>query len=1107
MTQSESDISILVVDDDPVMLKLVIHYLQQKNYQAFGVSNADEALARLNEDNFDLLILDHYMSTGMTGLEMLKKLRKDGIDMAVIMLTGASDQDLVIEAMQSGALDFIKKGKGKKFFNKLERGVMRALHVSHLKRQMTQTHAALEESEKRYRQLFLGSKAVLLIVDPEDGRVVDANKAACRFYGFGLKEFRTKKISDINTLSPEEIKVEMDLAQKESREHFYFKHRRADGSVRYVEVHSGPIVMDDRTNLYSIVHDITDRHRAEVFLAGQHKTLEKLAKQEPLGEVLDELTQMLEEQHANAHFAIFSVNKDGRYYLESAPHLPEEFVLSARTRGIDQYCSLLKGECGLSGFKGVKARCDTCQARSWMEISGIADAVVQSIYSPTREMIGFFCAFFPEKMSQSDKDITLDYMKKNASLAGIAIEHHKQVQAINHQAQFLQTVIDAVPTPIYYEDREGVYIGCNDAMADFFERSTEEIVGHQINEFYPEGRDKFDEVNKTLLEKGGSTVVEGAMKRSDGDHHVMIHKARFQEPDGTPGIVGAVIDVTESKLTEKQLRLAQTVFDTTSEAIVVTNLENRIQAVNPSFSHVTGYSEQEVLGKDPSFLSSGRHDEIFYQRMWQQLGATGRWQGEIWNRRKNGDIYAEWLSISAVLDANKNVSQYVAVFSDITKRKRAEELIRHQANYDALTNLPNRTLFLDRLSRSMMRAKRQETQVALMFLDLDRFKWVNDTLGHNIGDVLLQEAAARILHYVRETDTVARLGGDEFTIVLPDLKHTQDVEKVARKILEVLSKPFQISGQEIFVSGSVGITIYPDDGKELELLLRNADTAMYRAKEAGRNDFRFFTAEMNTEAHQQMILERDMRQGIERDEFIVHYQPVVDLRTDKVVSCEALVRWQHPRRGLIGPGFFISIAEETGLINKIGEIVLRQVCNQIKIWQDDAVMQDVRVAVNLSPRQLQSENLLNEFLQILEEAGVSPNSLTLEVTESLVMQDPEGAAKLLDDIRAMGFKVALDDFGTGYSSLNYLKRFSFDVLKIDRTFITDIESDEGDAALVEAIIVMAHKLGIHVVAEGVETNPQHDFVSGQKCDFIQGFFYSQPLTPEAFMEFCEKHNA
>lgn len=1106
MAITHTDASILVVDDDPIVLKLVSRFLEVKKYQVVGCSNALEAHDILQKASFDLVILDHYMSPGLCGLEMLKRMRAEGNEVGVIMLTGSDDQELVIEAMQSGALDFVKKSEGQDFLDKLEQAVLRALHVSRLEKKMAAAHNALQESEERYRELFVGCQAVFLIINPETGLIVDANEAACRFYGYTLEELTQKKISDINMLSADEVQTEMARAREEKRTHFYFRHQLADQSVRHVEVHSGPIKFNETTHLYSIIHDITDRHRAESFVAGQHRTLEKLAKQFPLEEVLDELTQMLEDLNRGTSFAIFTVHDEGRYHLESAPHMPKEFVEQARKEGIEEACRLARGECGLSMFEDVVADCNSCQARQWMQTFGIHSAVVEPIYSTHKVMIGFFCAFFPENASAEQKAESQSYMRKNAPLAGVAIEHFKQVEAINHHAEFLQTLIDAVPTPIYYKERDGRYAGLNAAMAEFFERPASQIIDHSMKELYPETSDQFTRVDELLLEQGGNQVVEGALERSDGVHHVVVHKARFIKPDGKPGIVGAVMDVTESKKTEKELRLAQTVFDTTSEAIVVTDLQNRIQAVNPSFTHVTGYTELEVLGRDPGFLSSGRHDKHFYNQMWEHLSQTGRWQGEIWNRRKNGDIYAEWLAISAVYDKQGDITQYVAVFSDITKRKKDEELIRHQANYDALTNLPNRNLFTDRLSRSMVRAKRQKTQVALMFLDLDRFKWVNDTLGHNIGDMLLQKAAGRILKCVRESDTVSRLGGDEFTIVLPDLLNTHDVEKVARKVLETLSEPFNISGHEIFVSGSVGITVYPDDGKELELLLRNADTAMYRAKEAGRNDFRFFTAEMNAEAHQQMILERDMRRGIERDEFLVHYQPVVGVEQNKVVSCEALVRWQHPRRGIIGPGAFITIAEETGLINHLGEIVLRQVCEQIKAWESDPVMRSVRVAVNLSPRQLQNDNLLNELVAIVEEAGVSPHSLTLEITETLVMQDPEAAAKLLEDIRSVGFKVALDDFGTGYSSLNYLKRFSFDVLKIDRTFIKDIENDESDAALVEAIIVMAHKLGINVVAEGVETDLQHEFVAGQKCDYIQGYYYSQPIAPDAFTAFCEKLN-
>lgn len=1102
---STHEISILVVDDDPVFLQVLESFFKRKGYQVLAVSNAESAFDHLKKDDFDLIVLDHLMSPGMSGLEMLRHLRSQENSIAVVMLTGTEDENLVIDVMKSGALDYIRKSSGQVFFAKLDQAIKRALHVNALEKKMQQTHQALRESEKRYRQIFFGCKAVLLIVDPVDGRIIDANKAACHFYGYHLSEILKMKISQINTLKPDEVELEMAQASIEKRSHFFFIHRMKDGSVRDVEVHSGPIDVDGRPHLYSIVHDISQRRRTERFVAGQNRTLEKLARREPLENVLNELTNTMEEQKIGAHYAIFSVDSNGRFILESAPKLPKAFVDKTQIEGLMERCDLMKGRCGdISFLEGAPYEvCQTCSARTWMEENAIVSAHMEPILSSKQVMIGAFCAFYPKNLDKEDQQNCHDYLKSNAPLAGIALEHYKAVQSIEDQATFLQTIIDAVPAPIYYKGSDGCYIGCNTAMEEFYEHKREELLGHRLDEIFPEEEIRiFKNSDDELLRNGGSQVIEGVIYRSDGQRHVLAHKARFTCPDGSPGIVGAVIDITERKLYENELRLASTVFETTSEAIFVTDTKNCIQAINPAFTHVTGYSEEEVIGRDPGFLSSGRQDASFYHRMWVQLSEKGRWQGEIWNRRKNGDLYAEWLAISAVYNNKEEICQYVAVFSDITKRKKAEELIRHQANFDALTNLPNRNLFLDRLGRAMVRAKRNHNQVALMFIDLDRFKSVNDTLGHNVGDLLLQEAAVRLTHSVRETDTVSRLGGDEFTIVLPDLTHGGDVEKIAQKALEQLAEPFHISGHEIFVSGSIGITTFPQDGNEIESLLRNADTAMYRAKEAGRNGYRFFTSEMSEETQERMVLERDLRHAIEHNEFIVHYQPVVDVATGVTISAEALVRWQHPERGLLAPGFFIAIAEETGLITQIGKIVLEQVCGQIKKWQTDPIMKDIRVAVNLSPRQLQNKNVVSDLEELIAEAGISAHSLALEITETLVMQDPEGAAKLLEDIRKMGIKVYLDDFGTGYSSLNYLKRFSFDVLKIDRSFIMDVEFDEGDAALVEAIIVMAHKLGIKVVAEGVENKNQLAFVNSQNCDMIQGYYYSKPLPSDEFSLYC-----
>lgn len=1102
---STHETSILVVDDDPIFLKVLEAFFKENGYQVTAVLNAEIALEHLKNNAIDLIILDHLMLPGMSGLEMLQQLHSQENPIAVVMLTGTEDEKLIVDVMKSGALDYIRKSSGEDFFANLGQAIKRALHVNALEKKMQQTNLALRESEKKYRQLFFGCKAVLLIIDPADGRIIDANKAACHFYGYHLSEILKMKIPEINTLGPDEIEKEMAQASMEKRSHFYFVHRMKDGSIRDVEVHSGPIDVDGRQHLYSIVHDISQRRRTERFVAGQNRTLEKLARREPLQDVLNELTNTMEEQKSGAHYAIFSVDITGEYKLESAPKLPKAFVDKVQAEGMQERCHLMEGRCAHISLldDDTNAVCETCYARSWMKDNGIVGAHMEPILSSNQVMIGAFCAFYPKKLGKQDELVCHGYLKNNASLAGIALEHYKAVRSIEYQAEFLQTIIDAVPAPIYYKGADGCYIGCNSAMVEYYEHQREELLGHRLEDFFPENEIQiFKECDEELLESGGAKVIEGMVNRSDGERHVLAHKARFTSPDGSFGIVGAVIDITDRKLYENELRLASTVFETTSEAIVVTDTKNCIQAVNPSFTHVTGYSEEEVIGRDPSFLSSGRQDGSFYQRMWVRLSKTGRWQGEIWNRRKNGDLYAEWLSISAVYNNKEEICQYVAVFSDITKRKKAEELIRHQANFDALTNLPNRNLFLDRLGRAIVRAKRNRNQVALMFIDLDRFKEVNDTLGHNVGDLLLQEAAVRLTQSVRETDTVSRLGGDEFTIVLPDLSSRGVIEKVAQKALEQLAEPFHISGYEIFVSGSVGITTFPQDGNEVESLLKNADTAMYRAKEGGRNGYRFFTSEMNEETQKRMVLERDLRHAIEHNEFIVHYQPVIDVVTGVTISAEALVRWQHPERGLLAPGFFIAMAEETGLITQIGKIVLEQVCAQIKKWHSDPILKDIRVAVNLSPRQLQNKNVVSDLEELIAKAGITAHSLALEITETLVMQDPEGAAQLLEDIRRMGIKVYLDDFGTGYSSLNYLKRFSFDVLKIDRSFIMDVEFDEGDAALVEAIIVMAHKLGIKVVAEGVENENQLGFVRSQNCDMIQGYYYSKPLPANEFSLYC-----
>ncbi len=551
-----------------------------------------------------------------------------------------------------------------------------------------------------------------------------------------------------------------------------------------------------------------------------------------------------------------------------------------------------------------------------------------------------------------------------------------------------------------------------------------------------------------------------------------------------------------------ELKLAHTFYEASSEGIVITDADNRIIAVNPAFSWITGYSEEEVLGKDPSFLSSGRQGDAFFHEMWSTLQRLGRWQGEIWNRRKSGELYPEWLSIVAIKDKEGNTEQYMAVFSDITRRKRDEEKIWQQANFDMLTGLPNRTLFMDRLDQSMHLAHREGKLAALLFIDLDRFKWVNDTLGHAAGDTLLQMVAERLLNCVRETDTVARLGGDEFTVILSDIDHQHDVDSVAEQILQRLSTIFTIQEQDVMIGASIGITIYPRDATEVGELMRYADTAMYRSKQAGRNTYRYYTQEMNEESERRMRLEHDVRLALGRNELAIHYQPIVDT-TGRLVGAEALLRWHHAELGVIPPDDFIPLAEETGVIVDIEKWVISEACERMAGWNEQCE-HPLFISVNISAAHCNN----GQCKMLVDDSVISgklkPGQLKLEITERMMMENTDRVVSMFEQLRKRGVQLAVDDFGTGYSSLSYLKRFPVDVLKIDRAFIRELPGDVEDVALVEAMIAMAHSLGMKLVAEGVEDAEQYAFLVERGVEMMQGFYFSRPMPEAEFSEYLDR---
>ena len=570
------------------------------------------------------------------------------------------------------------------------------------------------------------------------------------------------------------------------------------------------------------------------------------------------------------------------------------------------------------------------------------------------------------------------------------------------------------------------------------------------------------------------------------------------DASGTPiRLIGTLQDVTAQVESNEKLSLYASVVENTAEAIIITNKDGDIMAVNKAFTDITGYTEAEAIGNNPRIIKSNRHDAAFYSNMWQCISSTGLWQGEIWNRRKSGEAFPAWSTISAVKDETGEVHDYVSVFSDISAIKQSQEKLDFLAYHDPLTNLPNRLLFGDRLDHALQRAHREQQQLAILFLDLDRFKNINDSLGHPVGDQLLQGVAQRISDTIREEDTLARLGGDEFIILVEDVHSAQDVALLAQKLMQVFRTPILVAGHELQPTLSLGISLYPRDGKESAVLIRNADAAMYRAKEEGRNGYQFYTEELTTAVFERLTLETALRNALRNNEFVLHYQPQYALPDGRLTGAEALIRWQHPQMGLVYPDKFIPLAEDCGLIVAIGDWVLQTACAQLQQWRQ-AGMSLGRMSVNVSGRQFQHGQIVAAVESALQKIQCGPQSLELEITESMIMQEPEQTITLLNDLKALGVSIAIDDFGTGYSSLSYLKKLPVDKLKVDRSFVRDIPHDTNDETITRAVIALAQSLQLTVIAEGIETDEQLSFLKSLNCCEGQGYLFSRPLSAEAF---------
>ena len=572
--------------------------------------------------------------------------------------------------------------------------------------------------------------------------------------------------------------------------------------------------------------------------------------------------------------------------------------------------------------------------------------------------------------------------------------------------------------------------------------------------------------------------------------------------NGVPvGVQGIGRDISERKRRETDLRIAATAFES-QEPMMIADASEIIQQVNKAFTKCTGYTAEEAVGQTPRLLKSGRHDAVFYRAMWESIHGTGTWQGEIWNRRKSGEVYPIWLTISAVRGEDGNVTHYVGAHLDITERKVAEEKIQQLAFHDSLTRLPNRLLMLDRLQHALASNTRSGRGGALLFIDLDNFKTLNDTLGHVIGDLLLQQVAERLVSCVREGDTVARFGGDEFVVMLEDLSEhifqaAEQAEEVGEKILASLNQSYQLAAHEFRTSASIGAAVFNEDRHGAEELLQQADIAMYQAKKAGRNALRFFDPQMQESINIRIALENDLHKAIEKNQLVLYYQVQVD-RSLREVGVEAMIRWNHPERGLVAPAQFISLAEESGHILPIGLWVLDTGCAQLKTWERHEATRELVLAINVSARQFHQPDFAVQVRAAVQKYSINPNLLKLELTESMLLEDTEDTIATMNVLKAIGIQLSLDDFGTGYSSLQYLKMLPLDQIKIDQSFVRDITADPDDAAIVQAIIAMSAALGLNVIAEGVETVEQREFLELHGCYHYQGYLFGKPVTIEQF---------
>ncbi|QJQ05329.1 EAL domain-containing protein [Undibacterium parvum] len=984
-------------------------------------------------------------------------------------------------------------------------GVMLALVIN----ERRQAESLAIASEKSHRNLLDCAPDAIGVI--RNSRMVYVNRAALAMFGASASEDLIGK-SMLDLVHPDFHAIALARAKQIVNDGVAVpmieeRFVKLNGTPFDAEVQSTPIIFDGLASVHVIVRDVTDANWAIKNEKFRTYILELLVSDIPLHQQLEAIVLGVEQLDTTAICSVLLLDKSGLHLGQGvAPNLPDFYNQAVDGVAI----GLGVGSCGTAAFTGETVIVsDIAHHPYWAPYTELAARAglnacwSQPIRSASGSILGSFAIYHRSVNIPGEKDIAL--IEQCAHLASIAIERSNAEEKLSESEAHFRLLTEDVTDVVWRMDSNFIITYVSPADERLRGYPASEVIGYSLaNLLTGLGSEKIAEImqRRSAAEQAGQLLGSETFEVQQHCKHgktIWMETTSNPERDANGKIIayhGISRDITKRKEVELELRIAAIAFES-QQGMYVADAAWVILRVNQAFTKITGYSAEDVFGQSPRMLSSGRHDEAFYDEMTEKIASCGTWQGEIWDKRKNGEIFPAWLILTAVSGEDGLISHYVATLSDMSARKAAEEQIKTLAFYDALTGLPNRRLLVNRLEQAMATVPRHQRHGALLFIDLDNFKTLNDTLGHDIGDLLLAQVAQRLNTCIRDGDTVARLGGDEFVVMLENLSEqtidaASQVEVVGEKILHVLNQVYQLAKYEHQSTPSIGMTLFGGERENIEEPLKRADLAMYQAKAAGRNTLRFYEPQMQAVVTARMQLDADLREALSSEQFVLYYQAQVQ-GAALTVGAEALVRWQHPQRGMISPLEFIPFAEESGLILPLGHWVLQAACRQLAAWAQQPAMRNLSMSVNVSPRQFHQVDFVDQVLRILDDSGANPEHLKLELTEGLLVTNVEDVIAKMSALKLRGVGFSLDDFGTGYSSLAYLKRLPLDQLKIDQSFVRDILIDPNDAAIAKMVVVLADSLGLAVIAEGVETEEQRVLLASQGCHAYQGYLFSRPL--------------